>query len=85
MKGTTKRMMKLEAEHERVKMPAPLAKRFHIDARVGGGWKTVYRDDLNIMRLRKVSFAPVIADALRLVVDETWGGGRAHVFALDAL
>ena len=48
-------------------------------------------DDLNILRLRKVSFAPVEADALRLVVTETWGQSydkpkpRAHVFAFDAL
>jgi len=91
MKGTSKRMMKLEAEHTRVKMPAPLAKRFRIDARVNGAWKTVFSDDLNILRLRKVSFAPVEADALRLVVTETWGQSydkpkpRAHVFAFDAL
>jgi len=83
MKGTTKRMMKLEAEHGRVKMPAPLAKRFRVEARIGGEWKTVYSDNLNILRLRKVSFAPVDADALRLVVTEAWGGGKAHVFAFD--
>ena len=84
MKGTTKRMMKLEAEETRVKMPDPLAKGFRIDARIGGEWKCVYRDDLNILRLRKVSFAQVEADALRLVVTEAWGGGKAHVFAFDA-
>ena len=27
----------------------------------------------------------VDADAMRLVVSETWGGEKAHVFALDAL
>ena len=91
MKGTSKRMMKLEAEHTRVKMPAPLAKGFRIDARVGGAWKTVFSDNLNILRLRKVSFVPVETDALRLVVTETWGQSydkpkpRAHVFAFDAL
>ena len=85
MKGTTKRMTKLEAEHGRVKMPAPLAKRFRVEARVEGEWKTVYSDDLNILRLRKVSFDSVEADALRLVVVEAWGGGKAHVFAFDAL
>ena len=84
MKGTTKRMMKLEADETRVKMPAPLAKSFRVDARIGGEWKTVYADGLNILRLRKVSFDPVDADALRLVVTEAWGGGRAHVFAFDA-
>ena len=85
MKGTTKRMMKIEADETRVKMPAPLAKSFRIEARVRGEWKAVYSDGLNILRFRKVSFAPVDADALRLVVAEAWGGGRAHVFAFDAL
>ena len=85
MKTRNKRMMKLEAEHSRVKMPAPLAKRFRIDVRDGGAWKTVYSDDLNILRFRKVAFAPVTADAMRLVVIEAWGGKKAHVFALDAL
>ena len=83
MKGTTKRMMKLEAEKTRVKMPAPLAKAFRVDARVGGEWKTVFADNLNILRLRKIAFDPVDADAIRLVVEEAWGGGKAHVFALD--
>ena len=85
LKGTTKRMMKLEAEHGRVRMPAPLAKSFRIDVRTGGVWKTAFEDGLNILRLRKVAFTPVEADALRLVVAEAWGGEKAHVFALDAL
>ena len=85
MKTRNKRMMKLEAEHSRVKLPAPLAKRFRIDVRDGGAWKTVYSDDLNILRFRKVAFAPVTADAMRLVVTEAWGGEKAHIFALDAL
>ena len=78
-----KRMRKLEATTERVQMPKMLAKAFRIEARIGGEWKSVYSDDLNILRFRRVSFAPVEADALRLVVTETWGGGKAHVFAFD--
>ena len=87
MTFTGKRMLKLEAEHGRRPMPKMLAKGFRIDARVGGEWKTVFKDDLNIMRFRKVSFGPVDADALRLVVTAAWGGEgeKAHVFALDAL
>ncbi len=87
MTFTGKRMRKLEMTTTPAKMPAMLAKGFRIDARVGGGWKTVYRDGLNILRFRKVVFGPVDADALRLVVTETWGGPgeKAHVFALDAL
>jgi len=37
------------------------------------------------LRFRKVAFQAVEADALRLVVNESWGGGDAHVFAFDAL
>ncbi len=80
-----KRMRKLEATTERAEMPAMLAKSFRVDLRVGGEWRTVFKDDLNILRLRKVSFAPIEADAMRLVVTGTWGGAKAHVFALDAL
>ena len=79
-----KRMRKLEATTERVEMPKMLAKAFRIDARIGGEWKCVFSDTLNILRFRRVSFSPVEADALRLVVTETWGGGKAHVFAFDA-
>ena len=44
----------------------------------------MFKDDANYLRLRKVSFAPAEADAMRLVVTETWGDEKAHVFALDA-
>ena len=84
-RNRNKRMRKLEATTERKQMPKMLAKGFRIEARVGGAWKTVFEDAANYRRLRKVPFDPVGADALRLVVTETWGGERAHVFALDAL
>ena len=80
-------MRKLEATTERAEMPKMLAKSFRIDVKANGAWKTVFQDDLNILRFRKVLFAPIDADALRLVVTEAWGGHgqAAHVFALDAL
>ncbi len=85
MTFTGKRMRKLEATTERAEMPAPLARAFHVDARVGGAWRTVFSDPENFLRLRQIAFgAPVEADALRLVVETTWGGGAAHVFAFDA-
>ena len=82
-----KRMRKLEATVERVPMPKMLTKKFRIDVRADGVWKTMFADECNILRFRKVFFAPTKADALRLVVTETWGGTdeKAHVFALDAL
>ena len=85
MRHRSKRMRKLEATTERAQMPKMLAKSFHVDVRVGGEWRRVHEDDLNILRFRKVSFDPVDADGLRLVVDGTWGGEKAHVFAFDAL
>ena len=66
-------------------MPGMLAKGFRIDARVDGEWKTVFFDRINFLRFRRVAFPSVEADALRLVVTESWGGGDAHVFAFDAL
>ena len=80
-----KRMRKLEATTERAEMPKMLAKGFRVEVRTGGTWRAVFEDDANYLRFRKVSFAPVEADAMRLVVTETWGGEKAHVFALDAL
>ncbi len=80
-----KRMRKLEATTERAEMPKMLAKSFRVDVKVAGAWRAVFEDGENILRFRKVAFAPVEAEAMRLVVTETWGGGPAHVFALDAL
>lgn len=79
-----KRMRKLEATTERKPMPKMLAKGFRLEVRVGGAWRTVFEDKANWKRLRKVAFASVEADALRLTVTESWGGGKAHVFAVDA-
>ena len=83
-KTRNKRMRKLEATQERTNLPKMLAKGFRVEVRVGGAWRTVFADTANYRRLRKLTFAPVEADALCLVVTETWGGEKAHVFALDA-
>ena len=58
--------------------------RRRISARTAWARRTVFKDDANYLRLRKVSFVPAEADAMRLVVTETWGDEKAHVFALDA-
>lgn len=85
MRFANKRMLKLEAEHGRQVMPKMLAKGFRVEARVDGAWQTVYAEQLNLARLRKIAFAPVEADALRVVVTETWGKSKAHIYAFDAL
>ena len=83
-KTRNKRMRKLEATQERKNLPKMLAKGFRVEVRVGGVWQTVAADTANYRRLRQLAFEPVEADALRLFVTETWGGEKAHVFALDA-
>lgn len=83
MTFTGKRMRKIEATTERAKMPAPLARSFHIDARVGGAWRTVFSDSENYLRFRRIAFEPIQANALRLVVESSWGGVKAHVFAFE--
>ena len=85
LKERGKRMRKLEATTERVDMPAPMAKDFKVEAWVDGGWQTVASCSGNWRRLVKVSFEPVKTKKLRLVVTETWGAEKAHVFAFDAL
>ncbi|MBR2961770.1 MAG: FAD-dependent oxidoreductase [Alistipes sp.] len=87
LKVRSKRMRKLEATTERVKMPDVMAKKFRIEAFDGKEWKCVFeeKDKDNYLRLRKVSFAPVKATQLRVVVTETWGAEKAHIFAFDAL
>ena len=85
LKERGKRMRKLEATTERVDMPAPMAKDFRIEAWMDGGWQTVASCTGNWRRLVKVGFEPVKTKKLRLVVTETWGAEKAHVFAFDAL
>ncbi len=83
-KVRSKRMRKLEAETRRVEMPWMMPKAFCIQTKLKKGeWTTVYECKDNYKRLNKISFEPVQADAVRLIVNETWGGGKGHVFAFD--
>lgn len=81
----SKRMRKLEATTERVEMPWMMPKAYRVEARIDGDWKTVYECPFNYKRLNKVSFEPVSTDAVRVIVTETWGGGKGHVFAFDVI
>ena len=84
-KVRSKRMRKLEATTERVQMPGMMPKSYRVEVRSKkcGEWTTVYECPLNWRRLCKVSFPSVQACELRLVVTASWGGGKAHIFALD--
>ena len=85
LKVRSKRMRKLEATTERVEIPKMMTKGYRVEALVDKEWKTLYSEDNNYLRLRKVSFEPVKTKQLRLVVTETWGAEKAHIFAFDAL
>ena len=92
-------MRKLEATTERVPMPSEMVKEFKVQVRVpattrkdrklnaadpaAGEWKTVAEVKDNFRRLVKLSFDSVQTDAVRIVVDETWGAEKAHIFAFD--
>ena len=94
-----KRMRKLEETTERAKMPAEMARNFHVQVRVpatnkkqakeyaanpaAGEWKTVATVNDNFRRLVKLSIDAVETDGVRIVVDKTWGAAEAHIFAFD--
>ena len=94
-----KRMRKLEETTERIPMPSEMAREFHIQVRVpaankkqakeyaanpaAGEWKTVTTVKDNFRRLVKLPFDAVETDGVRIVVDQTWGADKAHIFAFD--
>lgn len=85
LKVRSKRMRKFEATTYRVEIPGMMTKSYRVEARVKGEWKTVFFEEDNYLRLRKISFEPLKADALRIVVTSTWGAPQAHIFAFDVL
>lgn len=99
LKVRGKRMRKLEATHERVEMPSEMVRDFRVQVRIpattrkerrahaadpaAGEWVNVAQVRDNYRRLVNVSFDAVQADAVRIVVDSTWGAEKAHIFAFD--
>jgi len=94
-----KRMRKLEETSERSPMPSEMARDFRVEVRLpakskkdskifaknpnAGEWKTVATVKDNFRRLVKLEFDAVQTDAVRIVVDKTWGSEKAHIFAFD--
>jgi hypothetical protein len=85
LKVRGKRMRKLEETTERAHMPWEMVRDFHVEVRVPGTdeWKSVATVKDNFRRLVKLSFDAVETDAVRIVVDKTWGAMEAHIFAFD--
>ncbi len=99
LKVRGKRMRKLEETTERIPMPSEMVRDCQIQVRVpatnrkaqkeyaknpeAGEWKTVATVKDNYRRLVKLDFDAVETDAVRIVVDKTWGAPKAHIFAFD--
>ena len=99
LKVRGKRMRKLEETTERIPMPSEMVRDFRVEVRVpatnrkaqkeyaknpeAGEWKTVATVKNNYRRLVKLDFEAVNTDAVRIVVDKTWGAPKAHIFAFD--
>jgi len=70
--------------NEFIKMPEMLMKSFRIEIlEPSGVWKTVFSDNDNYQRLRRIFFAPRQTAGIRLVAGSSHGGGRAHVFSFE--
>ncbi len=67
----------------RLAVPASLVRAFRLEARQGGQWRTVYRNDDNHQRLVRLPLN-LQADALRLIPEATWGADAVRVFAFEA-
>ena len=63
-------------------VPASMVKAFRIEAQVDGAWTTVARQAQNYQRLVKIPL-DVVATAIRVIPESTWGALEAHLFAFD--
>ena len=67
-------------------VPGSLVKSFRIEAGRGlGQMETVFRETNNHQRVVTVPLGGLEAKHVRLIVDETWGGVDARVFAFEPM
>jgi hypothetical protein len=62
--------------------PPEMQKAFHLDVRTGGAWRTIARVTENHQRLVRLEVGQSV-EAVRWVLDETWGAEETRLFALD--
>jgi len=77
------RRMPVEEDFSRAVMPPMLARDFRLEVRKAGAWSVCREEKENFSRVRRLSFELSEIDAIRLVVERTWGGEKAHVFGID--
>jgi len=66
-------------------MPAMMMKEYLLEyySENKNSWQTLIHKTLNIQRLDVQACQQANLRLLRLTVLDTWGGGKAHLFALD--
>ena len=61
-----------------------LVRDFHVDALIGGEWKTVVCEKDIHYRMYRKTWEPLTVPAVRFVADRVWGrDGKAHIFTLE--
>jgi len=63
-------------------VPPSLVKSFRIESNDGSGWKTIHREENNYQRLVKIPLN-CRADAVRIVIESTWGDSKTQVMAFE--
>ena len=78
-----KRMLKLEAESAWKEMPLMMPKKFRVEAEIGGNWQKLLLEEENLLRLYRKTFPSCQATAVRLIVEQTYGGMEARIFSFE--
>ena len=78
-----KRMLKLEAESVWKEMPQMMPEKFRVEAEIDGNWQTLLLEEENLLRLYRKTFPPCRATAVRLIVEQTYGGRDARIFSFE--
>ena len=78
-----KRMLKLEAESVWKEMPRMMPEKFRVEAEIDGNWQTLLQEEENLLRLYRKTFPPCRATAVRLIVEQTYGGRDARIFSFE--
>ncbi len=70
---------------DRCLMPSTLLRRFRVETRAkDGSWQIAHREANNTKRLVEIELSAQ-TDALRLIPEQSWGEGAAHIFSFEPL
>ena len=64
-------------------MPQMMPEKFRVEAEIDGNWQTLLQEEENLLRLYRKTFPPCRATAVRLIVEQTYGGRDARIFSFE--